>query len=212
MSTNDDNELPKQDKLLKLLKMTTSPNDGEALTAIRMANTLLTSAGWDWDKLISGKITIVEDPFKNLGAAPRGYEERSGRSGPPTQPFPPNRPAPAPPPRPAPAWPGPQPSTANKPQRPPPQPQPTPTYRQPYSLKANIYDSWCYACGDTVPSGAGVIFSPAAENPATTFAKQWACLCYDCNRRRVPIMRSPAPRQKPKSAAPGGITPNINDL
>lgn len=59
-------EIPKQELLVKLLMMTTSSNDGEALTAIRKANELLKTQGWDWVKLIAGKITIVEDPFKDL--------------------------------------------------------------------------------------------------------------------------------------------------
>ena len=56
-------KLPKQELLIKLLKMTTSNSDGEALAAVRMANNLLKTAGWDWEKLINGKITIIEDPF-----------------------------------------------------------------------------------------------------------------------------------------------------
>ncbi len=59
-------EVPKHELLLKLLKMTASNNDAEALVAIRKANALLASAAWDWDKLLSGKITVVGDPFGNL--------------------------------------------------------------------------------------------------------------------------------------------------
>jgi hypothetical protein len=60
-------EIQKHQLLVKLLKMTTSANDGEALTAMRKANDLLTAAGWDWDRLMAGKITVVGDPFANLG-------------------------------------------------------------------------------------------------------------------------------------------------
>ena len=59
-------DLPKHELLLKLLKMTTSSNDAEALVALRKANQLLASAGWDWDRLLAGKITVVGDPFGNL--------------------------------------------------------------------------------------------------------------------------------------------------
>jgi hypothetical protein len=59
-------ELPKHELLLKLLKMTASSNDAEALAAIRKANQLLAIASWDWDRLLAGKITVVGDPFGNL--------------------------------------------------------------------------------------------------------------------------------------------------
>lgn len=60
-------ELQKHQLLVKLLKMTTSAVDAEALVAMRKANQLLADAGWDWDKLMAGKITVVGDPFANLG-------------------------------------------------------------------------------------------------------------------------------------------------
>ena len=61
-----DNELPKQVLLIKLMGMTTSSNDAEALVALRKANELLKSAGWDWQKLIEGKIKVIEDPFSKI--------------------------------------------------------------------------------------------------------------------------------------------------
>lgn len=81
-------QLPKQELLLKLLKMTTSSNDAEALVAIRKVNRMLTDNGWDWDKFVAGKIKIVENPFVGLGTPPR----RNGASTPMTQ-------APPPPPK-----------------------------------------------------------------------------------------------------------------
>lgn len=59
-------ELPKHELLLKLLKMTASSNDAEALVAIRKANQLLATASWDWERLLAGKITVVGDPFGNM--------------------------------------------------------------------------------------------------------------------------------------------------
>lgn len=84
-------QLPKEQLLLKLLKMTTSAQDAEALVAIRKANELLISAGWDWDKLIAGKIKVVENPFANLGVPQGGRRPMSGQptSPPPTAPPPP---------------------------------------------------------------------------------------------------------------------------
>lgn len=59
-------ELPKQEQLIKLLGMTTSANDAEALAFMRKANALLAAAGWSWEKLIRGKIRVLEDPFKSI--------------------------------------------------------------------------------------------------------------------------------------------------
>lgn len=41
-------------KLIKLLRMTTSPHDGEALNAIRMVNTMLETERLDWDQVVNG--------------------------------------------------------------------------------------------------------------------------------------------------------------
>lgn len=56
------------DLLIKLLKMTTSSHDGEALVACRKANEILKKFGGDWDALLRGKVTIIEDPFVNVKA------------------------------------------------------------------------------------------------------------------------------------------------
>lgn len=65
-TTMNDTELPKQELLIKLMGMTGSSNDGEALVALRKATDLLNSAGWDWRRLIEGKIKVIEDPFKSV--------------------------------------------------------------------------------------------------------------------------------------------------
>ncbi len=59
-------ELPKQELLIKLLGKTTSDNDAEALAFMRKANELLRNAGWTWERLIQGKIRVLEDPFKSI--------------------------------------------------------------------------------------------------------------------------------------------------
>jgi hypothetical protein len=105
-------ELPKQELLIKMLGMTTSDNDGQALVAIRKANAFLLANGWDWDRLIRGKITIVEDPFKSIPTPPRQAPEQrfQSRSTPqqpqPTQPTsPPRQTPPRPQPQPSrPTW------------------------------------------------------------------------------------------------------------
>jgi hypothetical protein len=89
--------------LIKLLKMTTSTHDHEALSAIRLANTQLLKLGTDWEDLLYAKVTLVADPFTGIpdvsnsaprsGAAPsQPYNHRS----PPPQPQKPATPKPPP--------------------------------------------------------------------------------------------------------------------
>lgn len=56
----------KLDTLIKVLLMTTSDNNSEALAAIRRANHLLKVANVDWEKLLKGKVTVVADPFADI--------------------------------------------------------------------------------------------------------------------------------------------------
>src|SRR4051794_24220848 len=49
--------------LIKLLKMTTSTHDHEAISAMRLANAQLLKLNTDWDDLLNGKVTLVADPF-----------------------------------------------------------------------------------------------------------------------------------------------------
>lgn len=74
--------------LVKLLKMTMSSNDGEALVAVRKANKLLAEAGWDWDRVMAGKITVVGDPFAGLArpAPPQAPQQRQTPSSQPSMP------------------------------------------------------------------------------------------------------------------------------
>lgn len=183
-------ELPKQELLIKLLKMTTSSNDGEALTALRKATTLMTSAGWDWEKLIRGKITVIEDPFKDAPS----FEPKAAR---PTEPQPRSNFTPA------------GTSTgrwssggaaASQPQ-----PQPAAAKRPATigSTKQNIYAGYCYCCGLPVNQQAGYIFDPAAHNPRAR--SKWQIICDPCNKSSyTTIQASPAPRAK---AAPQPSTP-----
>lgn len=95
--------------LIKLLKMTTSSHDGEALTAMRKANEQLGKFGGDWEALIRGKVTIIADPFTSASPPPMPTRSQYGSAAPPAPPPPP-RPRPTPPqpqrrhsPQPAPA-------------------------------------------------------------------------------------------------------------
>ena len=68
--------------LIKLLKMTTSANDAEALSFMRKANEQLIRTGWDWEKLLHAKVTVMADPFENI-PMPR---TREPAYNPPSQP------------------------------------------------------------------------------------------------------------------------------
>lgn len=50
--------------LIKLLRMTESTHDGESLTAIRMANSMLNRHNANWDDVMRSKVPMVDaDPF-----------------------------------------------------------------------------------------------------------------------------------------------------
>jgi len=185
-------ELPKQDLLLKLLKMTTATNDGECLNAIRKANSVLTSAGWDWDKLIAGKIRVVADPFAGV-RAPVNTPHGTYR--------------PTPPPVGAPTPPYAQPYAGMKPaphSPPPPPRQPAP--KAPISTKANIFPGFCYSCGVAVPASDGLVFDPAHHNPRAK--SKWQIICKSCvNIAPHHVLPNAAPRQKQTKT-----TPNLSDL
>jgi len=73
------------EKLIKLIRLSESSNDAEALAALRAANALLKRAGWDWEKLLRGKVTVVADPFSTIPAPP---PTTSTRPRPPPPPSP----------------------------------------------------------------------------------------------------------------------------
>jgi hypothetical protein len=97
--------------LIKLLKMTTSSSDSEALVAMRKANEALGRVGGDWETLLRGKVTIIADPWaasppRPSAAPPASPWKPSPMRAAPSAPPPP-KPAPRPytPPTPPPIWP-----------------------------------------------------------------------------------------------------------
>lgn len=179
-------EIPKEVLLRKLLKMTTSSNDGECLTAIRKANDLLRAGGWDWDKLLDGKIKIVENPFKGLGNPITGE-----RPAPPVRQQPPQ-------PKPAQQFgPAPRPTASAGIGRkwqynahtdqwdsvidhsaPPPNP---PRPKAGHNLtRGNNYSGHCWACGDYVGVQNGYIAKACDLNPSAP--DKWATICDPCNK------------------------------
>lgn len=150
-------ELPKQELLIKLLGMTTA-GDNEALVAIRKANGLLHDAGWSWEQLIRGKITVVEDPF-NSTANPFDTMLREPKAAPaapraPQAPTPPR--APSPPNVPFHA-----------------------SNRQRIGIAPNKFVAFCYCCGSEVVTGAGFWFRPDALNPAAI--NKISVVCTPCS-------------------------------
>lgn len=89
-------DLPNLPTLIKLLKMTTSSNDNEALNAIRMANVALKKFGGDWEALLKGKVTVIGDPFSGTNIPNAGAPIRRAPQPAPTPPRPQPRPQPAP--------------------------------------------------------------------------------------------------------------------
>lgn len=60
-------------RLKKMMMLTTSPNDAEALSALRKANEVLAAFSYDWNAVF-GRLVKVEGGMPEIEAAP---EERS---------------------------------------------------------------------------------------------------------------------------------------
>lgn len=75
------------DILIKLLGMTGSSNDNEALVAMRKANAQLEKIPTTWEALLRGRVTIVQDPFASM--APPPSTAKRAPPGAPTPPPPP---------------------------------------------------------------------------------------------------------------------------
>lgn len=213
--------LPKQELLVKLLGMTTSSNDGEALTAIRKANDLLRSAGWDWQKLIAGKIRVVADPFATAATPPTGNGYASQSAPPPPQP------APAPTTRQT--YPQ-QPSGLGSQQaayqqtatqaraaaaqaRATAQAAPQSTARVYRSVpinatRKNAFPGNCYCCGDVVDANAGLLFHPDQFTPNAPVGFKVACT--RCNSS--PNITIPSKARRPRVVRSGASTLNVGDL
>lgn len=103
-------EIPKLDLLIKMMGMTTSDNDNTALIALRKATAMLTANGWDWERLLRGKVKVINAPTftgprvdvnPTVQAAPvRPMHPTPNYSQPKPQPAP----QPKPKPKPAPSW------------------------------------------------------------------------------------------------------------
>jgi len=63
-------DIPSLSLLIKLINMSTSDNDGEALVALRKANKIVKEFG-GWEPILRGKVTVIGDPFADLTAPPK---------------------------------------------------------------------------------------------------------------------------------------------
>jgi len=142
----------KLETLIKVLMMTTSDTDGEALAAIRRANSMLKTAHVDWSELLHGKVTVVADPFDSI-AAPR----KATSSASVTVPRPPQAPT--------------SPFRSATPASPP--PPPPSSYRR---GNTNRFAAECLTCNAHVDVGYGALFSHTHNGQQTTWV-----LCEPCN-------------------------------
>lgn len=162
-----DETIPKNELLIKLMGMTGSSSDAEALVAIRKANELLKAAGWDWDRVLRGKIKVVESPFlgKDNPFARRAPAVDPVAAAPVRPRAPQWRPTPPPPPP------------------PPPKAAPAPdfhaTFARPLSTVPNKFADFCYCCGKDVPAKQGYLFDP--WNYQRDAQTKWRVACTPCN-------------------------------
>lgn len=176
-------ELQKHQLLVKLLKMTTSAVDAEALVAMRKANALLTEAGWDWDRLMAGKITVVGDPFAGLGD-PRPKVQA----------------------KPADDWQFDNGQRFSQPPRPTPPPW-KPMLLPVNSARQNSYEGHCYVCGRLVAVGGGFIFK-ARDYHSRAPQSGWQVICSTDNGSKFAVIGP----QAAKRQGPGARKMTADDL
>ncbi len=64
-------------RLKKFMAMTTSPNDAEALVAVRRANALIESEGLTWTRVLDRSVKVINE----IEAAPESYGEETSVAG-----------------------------------------------------------------------------------------------------------------------------------
>lgn len=185
------------ERLIKLLKKTQGSNDHETLMAIRMTNTFLERKGWDWERLLHGKIRVVADPFSMVKPIPKKEEYQ-----PVPQPQPRSTPRPTAtrPSQATPTWPSSP--NANRPNpfsAPPPRISP---------LRANKYPGHCWQCGYHVDRNAGHAFRSGMISTTN-----WEVLCVPCEAATLGATRQVSSvRAIRKNSPPPGTIPNVDQL
>lgn len=64
------------ERFIKLMMMTTTPNDNEALVALRMANAELASINRNWEEVLRSKVTVRGGSEETQ--PPPGFHQHSG--------------------------------------------------------------------------------------------------------------------------------------
>lgn len=215
------------ERLIKLLKKTQGSNDHESLMAIRMTNTFLERKGWDWDRLLRGKIRVVADPFSLVKPIPkaepapmptatrtRAQQDATLRDSIRAKQAADIRAAQAAQDardadiqqrqRDQDLWNKGWPSSPNANR---PNPFQAPRVRI-SPLRANKYPGHCWQCGYYVDRNAGHIFR--AGSVATT---TWEILCVPCEAATLGATRQVSPtRAITKNSPPPGTIPNVDQL
>lgn len=184
-------DLPRHELLRKILNMTTAENDNQALVAIRKANALLREAGWDWDRLLSGKIKIIADPWKGMAPPPPRPAPSATSNG--STPPPQSAPRQAPRPQPkffdldgvahASQWSADQADASIRAAR-------AAAARAPTigSTKVNNFAGYCYCCGNHQLAGAAWLFKPGGP--------KFEVVCDSCNKSTRPVPTRRATQNK----------------
>jgi len=77
--------LPRVETFIKLMMMSTSSNDNEALSALRHANAMLAAANNNWEDFVRGKVKmepgLITDPFAGAPDPTGKTRPRSGGGG-----------------------------------------------------------------------------------------------------------------------------------
>lgn len=201
------NPTPKPDDLklvIKLMKMTNSTVDNEALMALRKANEKIKALGWDWETLLESKVTIVEDPFGKIKEVIKTQSST-------IKPQAPSRPQAQQtsqqqqtqsqahyntyktPPKPSATaqWQAQQAAAQKAAQNYQKATQPRPPRPLVNSIVPNKKDDNCFVCGEFVNAWKGTRFVPKSFNSNATSAIE--CICDKCNQSatiKVPERRA----------------------
>lgn len=69
-------KLSEFNRLKKMMMMTTSPNDSEALVALRIANKVIAEQGYTWNDVFA-RLVKVEEPMESMAAVENTPRENS---------------------------------------------------------------------------------------------------------------------------------------
>lgn len=163
-------------RLIKFMGMTQSSSEHEALVALRLANREIVKIGKSWAEILSGKVTVIADPFAGV-PEPTDYNDRRRTTPPPVPDRPKAQWTPAAPPPPPPR-PRPMRNQYSPPPPPPPPPKAKPQYKGPSIPSSNKFRTSCYMCHEVIPERAGFI----ARNTSDT---AWDAWCQKCHNKKL---------------------------